>query len=134
MDYKLLIILFLLPCLINARDHLGPDECLYQGQSLVSINGCFRLTMQEDGNLVIARKSDSRTLWSSRTARTCTNRVCMQVDGNFAAYDCHDRVTWSSRTPRREGSSIVLQNNGNLVIYAWNSTRMVWSSRTVTNC
>jgi hypothetical protein len=50
------------------------------------------------------------------------------------AYDCHDRATWSSKTSRNEGSSILMQDDGNLVIYAWNSGRAIWSSKTVTHC
>lgn len=129
-----LLIAFLLITVITAKDRINPNECLFQGQSLISTNGCFKLIMQEDGNLVIYRESDGRSLWTTRTARTCTNRACMQGDGNFVTYDCHNRATWSSRTTRNEGSSIVMQNDGNLVMYAWNSPRLVWSTRTVTNC
>jgi hypothetical protein len=133
MIHKLLIA-FLLITVITAKDSLNPNECLLVNQTLVSSNGCFVLILQGDGNLVIYRKSNNKPTWSTRTWRTCVNRVCMQGDGNFVAYDRHNKAKWSSRTHKHEGSSIVLQNDGNLVIYAWNSRRAIWSSRSVTHC
>ncbi|CAG9804670.1 unnamed protein product [Chironomus riparius] len=115
-------------------DSLGPNECLAVGETLVSANGCFRLIMQGDGNLVIYRQSNNKAIWSSKTSRTCTNRACMQGDGNFVTYDCHDKATWASKTSKKEGSWIIMQGDGNLVVYAWQSTRAFWSSKTVTYC
>ena len=134
MIQKLLITLSLLIAVITAKDRLNPNECLFQGQSIMSTNGCFKLIMQEDGNLVIYRESNGKALWNSKTARSCTDRACMQGDGNFVTYDCHNKATWSSKTPKNEGSSVVMQNDGNLVMYAWNSPRALWSSKTVTHC
>ena len=128
------LILSVLIIAASAKDILNPGECLAPNTQLVSNNGCFKLIMQGDGNLVIYRISNGAALWSSKTARSCTNRACMQQDGNFVAYDCHNKPTWNSRTQRNEGSSIVLQGDGNLVVYAWNSRRPIWSSRTVTYC
>lgn len=129
--FKQAFILAVLFTSILAIDLLRPNQCLYQGQSLVSENDCFRLIMQLDGNLVLYRQSDGIALWSSRTPRSCTNRACMQSDGNFVTYDCHNKPTWASRTDSRKnkGSWILLQNDGNIVIY-----KPIWASSTVTNC
>lgn len=119
---------------VTAKDRLEPGECLQLNEEISSSNGCFKLIMQGDGNLVIYRNSNGKALWSSKTARSCTNRACMQNDGNFVSYDCQNKATWSSKSQRNEGSSIIIQNDGNLVIYAWNSPRAIWSTKTVTYC
>lgn len=131
---KTFLILSVLIICASAKDRLNPGECLAPNQQLDSSNGCFKLIMQGDGNLVIYRVSNGAAMWSSKSSRSCTNRVCMQNDGNFVAYDCHDKPTWKSGTSRNEGSSVVMQGDGNLVIYAWNSGRPIWSSKTVTHC
>lgn len=130
---KFFIFQFLISA-IWARDSLGPNECLAQGESLTSANGCFKLIMQGDGNLVIYRQSNNRATWSSKTSRTCTNRACMQGDGNFVTYDCQNKATWSSKTSKKEGSWVILQNDGNMVVYAWQSNRALWASNSVTYC
>lgn len=119
---------------IVINDVLGPNQCLEQGDVITSSNGCFSLVMQRDGNVVIYRNSRGFPIWSSKTDRSCTNRICMQVDGNFCTYDCQNLPTWASGTMNNEGSYIVMQNDGNLVIYAPYTGRVVWASRTVTHC
>lgn len=119
---------------IAAKDRLNANECLNHNQAIESNNGCFQLIMQHDGNLVIYRRRTGQALWSSGSPRSCTNRVCMQGDGNLVTYDCHNIATWSSGTQNNEGSTLTMQNDGNAVIYAWNSNRPVWSSQTVTSC
>ena len=130
---KVLILQFLIAT-ICAKDSLGPNECLAVGDSLISSNGCFRLIMQGDGNLVIYRQSNNKATWSTKTSGTCTNRACMQGDGNFVTYDCQNRATWASKTSKKEGSWVIMQGDGNLVVYAWQSTRALWSSKSVTYC
>ncbi|KAG5675407.1 hypothetical protein PVAND_005315 [Polypedilum vanderplanki] len=93
-----MIFIFFLTLFITvslAADQLYPNQCLNQGEYLTSSNGCFKLIMQTDGNLVIYRNSNGNALWSSKTARTCTNRICMQGDGNFVTYDCANDATWA---------------------------------------
>jgi hypothetical protein len=133
MFVKLFITLALISS-IAAKDTLAANECLTQGQSITSGNGCFTLYMQNDGNLVVYRNSNSQAIWSSNTARSCSNRACMQGDGNFVLYDCHNRATWSSKTSRNEGSTLTMQGDGNLVIYAWQSSRAIWSIKKQTHC
>lgn len=130
---KFLILHFLIAS-VWAKDSLGPNECLAPGEFLTSSNGCFKLILQGDGNLVIYRQSNGKATWSSKTSRTCTNRACMQGDGNFVTYDCSNKATWASKTSKKEGSWVVMQNDGNLVVYAWQSFRALWSSKTVTYC
>lgn len=134
MCQKTFILLSILFVCASAVDRLAPGSCLIRNQQLDSANGCFKLIMQQDGNLVLYRKSNNVAIWNSLTPRSCTNRACMQTDGNFVAYDCQNVATWHSHTPKNEGSYIVVQNDGNLVIYAWQSKRPIWSTGTVTNC
>ncbi|KAG5666762.1 hypothetical protein PVAND_014772 [Polypedilum vanderplanki] len=117
----------------NSGDKLLPEQCLKKGESITSPNKCFKLIMQGDGNLVLYRESGG-ALFSSKTAKTCSNRACMQGDGNFVVYDCDNKATWSSKTDKKEGSSLRIQNDGNIVIYAWQSNRAIWSSKTRTYC
>jgi frataxin-like iron-binding protein CyaY len=133
MFVKLFITLALISS-IAAKDTLGSKKCLTQRESITSTNGCFRLQMQNDGNLVLYRSSNSQAIWSTNTPRSCSNRACMQGDGNFVLYNCFNRATWASQTPKNEGSTLKIQNDGNLVVYAFNSNRPIWASRTVTNC
>ena len=130
---KIIIFQFFIATIL-ANDSLAPNECLEVGKSLKSSNKCFTLTMQEDGNLVLYKKTSKVPIWHTHTDKSCTNKACMQADGNFVTYDCNDAPTWASRTQDHEGSSLILQNDGNLVIYAWHSTRSIWASGTTTSC
>jgi predicted hotdog family 3-hydroxylacyl-ACP dehydratase len=133
MFVKLFITLALISS-IAAKDTLAANECLTQGQSITSTNGCFTLDMQHDGNMVLYRSSNRQALWSSKTDRSCSNRACMQGDGNFVLYDCRNVAMWASQTPKNEGSTLTIQGDGNLVIYAWQSTRAIWSIKKQTYC
>jgi hypothetical protein len=128
---------FLLVFIISTAtglDRLSPNNCLNQEDRLTSKNSCFFLLMQTDGNLVLYKKSTGQALWNSGTHRTCTNKVCMQGDGNLVTYDRHNIATWNANTQNHEGSSLLLQDDGNLVVYTWNDARAIWNSGTVTNC
>ncbi|KAG5681677.1 hypothetical protein PVAND_011090 [Polypedilum vanderplanki] len=131
---KLILLLTCVNFIWTFSNKLEPDSCLNRGQSIQSFNGCFQLIMQDDGNLVIYRLSKKEAIWASATDRTCSNRACMQGDGNFVVYDCQNKATWASGTNDHEGSSIYMQNDGNLVIYAWPSGRAIWASNTQTWC
>lgn len=120
--------------IIYAINTLDKDQCLTQCDVLYSSNFCFKLVMQDDGNLVVYRISDNKAFWSSRTSRSCSERVCMQGDGNFVLYDCQDKATWASNTQNNPGSTIILQDNGNLVIHKAVTNQVLWSSGTVANC
>ncbi|WGL61082.1 hypothetical protein QEJ31_05670 [Pigmentibacter sp. JX0631] len=117
-----------------AKDRLLPGEYIQRGDQLTSSNGCFRLAMQHDGNLVIYKNINNQAIWSSRTDNTATYIAFMQRDGNFVTYTYNGTPTWNSQTQNHEGAWVVMQGDGNLVVYAWNSLRSLWASNTVTNC
>ena len=119
---------------IAAINWLAAGSCLKHNEFLESTNGCFKLILQDDGNLVLYRKNGRLVSWSTGTQRSCTNRVCMQRDGNLVAYDCHDVAMWSTGTFYR-GSHLVLQDDGNAVVYPIHDQRMaLWASNTVSSC
>jgi len=131
MMFKFLLLAVLINYSIAAKSQIYSGECLYSNQAIESPNLCFQLIMQNDGNLVMYRRRTGEALWNSGTSRGCTNRACMQGDGNFVTY-CNGQATWSSGTPGNNGATLFMQDDGNVVVYANN--RAIWSSGTVTHC
>ena len=62
------------------------EQWLNVDDSLYSANGAFRLSYQDDGNLVVYT-SDGTPVWGSGTQGTSPNNAKMQADGNFVIYD-----------------------------------------------
>jgi hypothetical protein len=67
------------------------------GQSIISENGTFTLTLQADGNLVLS--GPNGVAWSSNTAGKGGTHADMQADGNFVLYTAAPTAT--TRSPRR---------------------------------
>jgi hypothetical protein len=121
---SLLALLFVVSSVL-AKDTLYPDEKLEKGSELTSRNGTYRLTLQDDGNLVLYKGSNA--LWSSGTSGKAVKHAIMQNDGNFVVYGYDDKAVWSSGTNKNPNSVITLQSDGNLVIYR---NKPVWSTDT----
>jgi hypothetical protein len=69
MNKKLIVVILLsvfTAFSLSAKDTLYPNDKLEKGSDLTSRNGTYRLTLQEDGNLVLYKGSNS--LWSSGTS------------------------------------------------------------------
>ena len=64
-------------------DRLLKGEKLERGQSLTSRNGAYTLTLQEDGNLVLAARGDA--VWATATNGQDVQRLEVQDDGNCRA-------------------------------------------------
>ncbi len=107
-----------------------PDLKLYPGQSILSSNGSYTLTMQTDGNLVI--NTPRGPIWGSGTNGHSIAYLYMQGDGNLVMYGTDGRPFWASNTPNNGASSLVMQTDGNLVIYNSNNSP-VWSTGTNQN-
>lgn len=86
---------------------------LYAGQSVVTPNGKFRLTMQGDGNAVVYDVM-GRPVWETRTYLP-GGSLAAQGDGNLVLYQPDWRPRWYTATSA-PGGSIVLQDDGNIVI------------------
>jgi hypothetical protein len=84
---------------LQDADRLAPNEALYPNQSIQSKDGRFRLTYQDDGNLVLY-KNGKDALWSSRTFGTPPGCATMQSDGNLVVYNQSKQPVWSSQTPK----------------------------------
>jgi hypothetical protein len=98
----------------GAQDTLSAGQGLYQGQSITSLNGQYRLILQQDHNLVLYGSGGA--LWA--TNRWTGGYVVMQGDGNFVGYSQWDSPTWATGTAGDGGNcDLVVQNDSNLVLY-----------------
>ncbi len=141
--------------LANVFTDLKAGWRLGAGESLFSALGGFRLTMQDDGNLVLyviddmklpldilhvisgapdALKLYAAPIWSTGThvpkAGKSRGRHCvMEENGNLVVYD-HDRHSvFETGTGGHPGSFLRLQTDGNLVVYT-SDLKPIWASNT----
>jgi len=109
-------------------DTLTAGQKLVRGEALTSHNGAYTLTLQDDGNLVLA--SRGQALWASGTGGEDVVRAEMQSDGNFVVYTA-DKPVWHSNTKGKKDVKLVLQDDRNLVLYAADGP--AWSTKTETD-
>ncbi|KZS66517.1 LysM peptidoglycan-binding domain-containing protein [Mycobacterium kansasii] len=109
-------------------DTLGEGQRLQRGESLVSNNGAYTLTLQEDGNLVLA--ADGTPVWATATEGQDVVRAELQTDGNFVLYT-PERPVWHSDTVGSKSVRLVLQDDRNLVLYAADGP--AWATGTQTD-
>ncbi|MGW4650806.1 LysM peptidoglycan-binding domain-containing protein [Kitasatospora sp. NPDC004289] len=95
---------------------LKPGEVLAVDQELLSGNGRFRFTLQQDGNLVLADLTTSAVLWASATDGSGAAEARMQGDGNFVLYDGAGQVRWAAGTDGHDSAYVSLAEDGNLVV------------------
>ncbi|BAJ26026.1 MULTISPECIES: LamG-like jellyroll fold domain-containing protein [Kitasatospora] len=100
---------------------------LLPGQRLTAVN--TKLTMQNDGNLVLSPLNAPTVLWESRTGGHPGAKAVMQADGNFVVYDTSGAALWATGTNGRNGSYLRLQSDHNLVVYT-SGNQAVWASNT----
>jgi hypothetical protein len=95
---------------------LPSGESLGMGQSLVSCDGRFTLTMESGGDLALSWSGGQ--LWDN--GKSCaTSNVYMQTDGNLVSYcnsGSNGGPVWSSGTSGNPGAVLVLDNGGNLSV------------------
>ncbi|MGA9489100.1 MAG: LysM peptidoglycan-binding domain-containing protein [Mycobacterium sp.] len=109
-------------------DTLTEGQKLVKGDSLTSSNGAYTLTLQDDGNLVLA--SRGHAIWSSGTNGEDVVRAEVQSDGNFVLYT-GDKPVWHTDTKGKKNVRLVLQDDRNLVLYAADGS--AWSTKTETD-
>ena len=100
-----------------------------KGGSLTSDNGAYTLTLQDDGNLVLAARGEA--VWSTATNGQDVVRAEVQADGNFVLYTSDKRPVWHTDTKGKKNVKLVLQDDRNLVLHAADGT--AWSSKTHTD-
>lgn len=110
-------------------DTLTEGQKLVRGESLVSNNGAYTLTLQDDGNLVLAARG--KPLWDTGTNGQNVVRAEVQTDGNFVLYTS-DKPVWHSDTKGKKQVRLVLQDDRNLVLYAGDG-KAAWSTKTETD-
>jgi LysM domain len=109
-------------------DTLTGGQKLVKGESLTSSNGAYTLTLQDDGNLVLA--SRGHAIWASGTNGQDVVRAEVQNDGNFVLYTA-DKPVWHTDTKGKKNVRLVLQDDRNLVLYAADGA--AWSTKTETD-
>ena len=109
-------------------DTLTAGQRLVRGESLTSNNGAYTLTLQDDGNLVLA--SRGQAIWASSTNGQDAVRAEVQPDGNFVVYTA-DKPVWHTDTQGKKDVKLVLQDDRNLVLYAADGP--AWSTKTETD-
>jgi outer membrane protein assembly factor BamB len=111
---------------VATSSNLGPQlpsgSSLAKGQSLVSPNGTYRLTMQSDGNLV--EYGGAGPLWASGTTPSGGYAV-MQTDGNLVVYTSAGTPLWASNTAGNPGAYLQLTNGGQLQLLSTGGT-LLW--------
>jgi nucleoid-associated protein YgaU len=109
-------------------DTLTEGQKIVKGESLTSRNGAYTLTLQDDGNLVLA--SRGHAIWATGTNGEDVVRAEVQGDGNFVLYTA-DKPVWHSDTKGKKNVRLVLQDDRNLVLYAADGP--AWSTKTETD-
>jgi hypothetical protein len=109
-------------------DRLLKGEKLEPGQSLTSRNGAYTLTLQQDGNLVLAARGQA--VWATGTDGQDVVRAEVQTDGNFVLYT-PDKPVWHTDTKGAKDVRLLLQDDHNLVLYGFDGP--AWASNTQTD-
>jgi hypothetical protein len=115
-----------------ATDTLRGGQTLAAGQSLVSGDNHYVLTLRTDGDLVLYIANGlslGRVLWTSGTAGDAGDHAVLQNNGNLVLYDANNQTLWSSNTSTAGCANLVVQEDGNLVLY--NAKHAVWATSTV---
>lgn len=100
--------------------NMKPGEGLKPGQTVVSCDGRFSLSLQLDGNLVLYF-GPGATLWSSNTAGLDSAQAELTRDGNLTIFGKLGETLWTSGSGSHAGAQLFVQNDGNLVIYDSNN-------------
>jgi hypothetical protein len=112
----------------NVGDTLTEGQKLAKGEALTSNNGAYTLTLQDDGNLVLAARGEA--VWSTSTNGQDVQRAEVQEDGNFVLYTA-DKPVWHTDTKGKKNVRLVLQDDRNLVLYSGDG--VAWASKTDTS-
>jgi len=115
----------------RAAAMLYSGESLGSGQALTSADGHYTLTMQPDGNLVLAEANpygSPRTLFSSGTGNWPGASAQLQGNGDLVVLDSTGATVWSANRTANGCANLVMQDDGNLVAYT--SAGEYWASHT----
>lgn len=109
-------------------DTLRVGQELAAGQSLEY--GAYKLTLQQDGNLVLSEPGDT-AVWASGTHGKGVDKAVLQSDGNFVLY-AGDRGEWSTETDGKSADRLTVQPDRNVVLYGTDGAAL-WAANTKTD-
>ena len=101
------------------------NNAIPQGVSLWSDNKAFRVTYQDDGNVVIYDKNRKPLRFTNTAGMPGT--FVMQSDGNLVLRDGRNVIRWQSGTAGNPGAYFGVQGDGNLVIFSATGTP-IWAA------
>ncbi len=93
----------------------GFNSYLFEGQSIKTSNGQYKLILQTDGNLV-EYNSIGQPLWDSNTHGLPVAFVVFQPNGNLVMYSTSLQPLWASNTYNSGAHNFVLHGNGNITL------------------
>lgn len=116
---------------------LGRTDTIYSGEEiplgteLISPRGCFKMVLQDDGNLVVYyNKPNGGVLWTTNTQNKGVYKAVIQKDGRFRLWTRTAVVvwetTWANNNVVDTGARVVIQDDGNVVVYQGNLA--MWAS------
>lgn len=119
------------PDMTQASSLLANGQTLQKGVHYTSESGNHFLTLNPDGNLVVARTVDDGYVWGFDTNGVDYQRVArvdMQADGNLAAYDANGGYIWSALTENPDPSARLVVTPEGLLQIVSPSRGVMWSS------
>jgi hypothetical protein len=96
---------------------LDPGDNLGPGRSINSPDGIYRLTMQDDGNLV-EYGIDDEVLGDTHSAGHPGTVLFMQNDGNLVLRAPGNMPIWATQTDGHPGTVLQIQDDGAVVMYS----------------
>jgi hypothetical protein len=109
-------------------DTLSWHDFLQAGQTLLSSDARFRLTLQFDGDVALY-DSQGEQIWHTGTSGRGGNWLVVQNDGNLVLYNSAQQPIWTTATEGQFESHLVVQTDGNVVLYRADG-QYTWSSGT----
>ena len=119
---------------------LRAGGALHRGDSLVSPNGRYRVTMQVGGSLVTDDVRTGEPIWSTGTGGNLGAYAVLQKDGNFVvlrrgksapASISPSSVLYQTRTGGHLRTTLHLLDDGNLVLSPSSGGAWLWQSGSV---
>ncbi|MFI9814466.1 S8 family serine peptidase [Saccharothrix variisporea] len=109
-----------------AKDRVTRGQMLVRGETKVSPNGQYKLTLQTDGNLVLYNAA-GQPEWHTFTYNSDVTRAELQYDGNFVLYSTAGAPRWYTGTNGTPSDRLVVQDDGNVVLYG--GSQYYWHRR-----
>jgi hypothetical protein len=105
---------------------VSPHHPLFAGQSIQSVSGRYRATLENDGDFVLS--GPTGVIWSTDTTGSAANVLTVLPDGNAALLSFRGKVhaVWTSRTAGTPANYLAMQDDGHLALYG--ADTLYWRS------